>query len=95
MTNEQYEYEMKKGHKRANEDGYVYKHILVAEELLGRELADEECVHHIDRDKKNNSPDNLMIFKSNSDHTSFHHGVPCIKINGVYQREDNIYGCIR
>lgn len=87
--NEMYEYEMKKDHARANADGYVYKHILVAEEILGRPLTDEECIHHIDFNKKNNSPDNLMVFRNNSDHISFHQGVACVKVNGVYQREIN------
>lgn len=53
---------------------YVYKHILVAEQMLGRRLKKGECVHHKDLDKKNNDPQNLIVFASNSDHVLFHNG---------------------
>lgn len=60
--------------KHANRDGYMYEHAYIAEQLLGREL-DEEVVHHRDLNRSNNSIDNLLIFKTKSDHTSFHkHG---------------------
>ena len=61
-------------HDRAFDNGCVYEHILVAEEILGRRLNDGECVHYKDLDRTNNSKDNLMIFKTISDHTSFHNG---------------------
>lgn len=63
------------GHSRANNRGYVYTHVLVAEEKLGRLLTEEECVHHIDRDRFNNSPDNIIVFKTVADHSAFHSGV--------------------
>lgn len=59
-------------HPRAMSNGCVYEHILIAEQKLGRELKDGECVHHIDENKRNNDPNNLMIFDSVSSHTSFH-----------------------
>lgn len=62
-------------HPRANNNGCVYTHILVAEEKLGRFLVNGECVHHVDRNRFNNSPDNLIVFKTVADHTAFHHGV--------------------
>ena len=42
--------------------------------MLGRKLNKEECVHHKDRNRSNNSPDNLMVFKTKSDHTAYHNG---------------------
>lgn len=61
-------------HHKANHDGYVYIHQLQAEKKLGRKLKAGECVHHIDRNKCNNDLDNLMVFKTSSDHASFHRG---------------------
>lgn len=72
------------GHPRATEEGYVYTHVLVAEQNLGRYLKSEECVHHIDEDKYNNSPDNLMVFKSLADHSAFHKGVKAVKDGDVW-----------
>ena len=59
-------------HPKANNDGYVYEHIVVAENKLGRPLRDGEIVHHIDGNRSNNSPDNLLVFKSRGDHVAFH-----------------------
>lgn len=59
-------------HHKANKDGGVYEHIVIAEQKLGRPLKDLEVVHHIDGDKDNNAPDNLAVFATKSDHTSYH-----------------------
>lgn len=63
------------GHPRSNNRGYVYTHVLVAEEKLGRPLTNEECVHHVDRNRFNNSTDNIIVFKTVADHSAFHNGV--------------------
>jgi len=47
-------------------------HTLVMEMKLGRPLGREEVVHHIDKDKLNNHPDNLELM-TRSDHSVFHH----------------------
>ena len=47
---------------------YVLEHRLVMAEKLGRMLTDAEVVHHKDRNKLNNHPDNLELFARNSDH---------------------------
>ena len=59
-------------HPHANISGMVYEHVLVAEKKLGRYLTAEEVVHHIDHNRSNNNPDNLMIFKTKKDHSIFH-----------------------
>ena len=62
------------GHPRANYKGWVCEHVIVAEQKLGRFLDKNECVHHIDGNKKNNDPSNIMVFATNADHVSFHKG---------------------
>lgn len=49
------------GHPNANKNGYVLEHRYVAAEQLGRPLASTEEVHHIDGNKHNNKPDNLIV----------------------------------
>lgn len=56
-----------------------YEHVLVAEKALGRKLKnlgaghpDTEVVHHIDGDKTNNTPENLLIC-THAYHTALHH----------------------
>lgn len=95
----QYEYVIDKTHQRANSAGAVYKHMLVAEEKLGRPLLPEEVVHHKDLNKLNNSPDNLMIFASSSDHMRFHmyscdEDMLSLNSNGVYICEKQKFVCI-
>ena len=67
-----YEYVIDKNHHRANIDGAVYVHIIEAEKMLGRNLFDGEVVHHKDRNRLNNSYENLLVFESMADHSRFH-----------------------
>lgn len=46
-------------------------HRVVLEEKLGRRLGSHEVSHHIDEDKSNNDPDNLVAM-TRSEHTSLH-----------------------
>lgn len=71
-------------HPRSTKEGYIYSHILVAEAMLGRYLKQDECVHHIDENKYNNSPNNLIVFKTKADHAAYHKGCDIIKEGDVY-----------
>ncbi|MBQ1361514.1 MAG: HNH endonuclease, partial [Oscillospiraceae bacterium] len=49
-----------------------HTHRIVAEQILGRALLPGEVVHHIDGNKRNNDPANLMVFASQSEHAAWH-----------------------
>jgi hypothetical protein len=48
-----------------------YRHRVIAENLLRRELIANEEVHHVDMNRKNNNPSNLIVIESKN-HLSLH-----------------------
>ena len=72
-------------HPSAKNHGFVYEHIIIAEEILGRGLKKGEVVHHINKKRTDNSPKNLMVFKTNADHSRFH------KTGKAIQNSDGTY----
>jgi len=58
-------------HPRA-QSGYVREHVLVAEQALGHYLPDGAVVHHVDGDKLNNAPANLVVCADQAYHLLLH-----------------------
>ena len=61
-----------KNHPRADLWGYVCEHVLIAEKILGEYIPRGHVIHHINGIKDDNRPENLMWFKSNSEHLKYH-----------------------
>lgn len=59
-------------HPRAKSSGYVRQHIIEMEKMIGRTPTKEEEIHHIDLDKDNNTPKNLLLLENHREHMSIH-----------------------
>lgn len=58
-------------HPCANKAGKVMQHVYVMYKAVHRLLGKNECVHHVDRDRKNNRLSNLRLM-SNVEHAILH-----------------------
>lgn len=66
-------YVLIRNHPYCNKRGYVPKSRLIMEQKLGRFLRPEEVVHHINRNKSDDRPENLILFPNEGAHKR-HHG---------------------
>lgn len=61
----------KPNHPFSDHRGYIREHRFIVEKIIGRFLKPREHCHHINRIRDDNRPENLMAFKTKSDHVSF------------------------
>lgn len=74
---------------------YEYEHVIVAEEMLGRPLKEGEVVHHLDFNRTNNSPDNLLVL-SGPMHMKLHTWLDKVEIIPKPEYQERINrGCVR
>lgn len=66
-----YLYAVVPNHPHAKKYGYVLMHRVVMENHLGRLLNSTEIVHHLDKNRHNNSIENLEVMSGNT-HSSLH-----------------------
>lgn len=60
------------GYVRTGKHPGQYMHRLLVEKALGRKLKGAECVHHVDGNKANNTPSNLVVCPDQSYHALLH-----------------------
>ena len=75
--------------KHSGYKGYVYEHIYVTEQSLGRSLTTDEDVHHLDGVRTNNSISNLLVL-SHSMHSKLHNWLKSVEI---IKKQDNPKNC--
>lgn len=69
-------------HPRANSQNYVMEHILVAEQVLGKYLPPRARIHHVNRDRGDNRPANLVICENDSYHKLLHDRLTALEACG-------------
>ncbi len=66
-------------HPRADSHRYVFEHIIVAEKALGKHLPQGAVIHHVNEDKTDNRPENLVICQDNGYHLLLHRRMNAIR----------------
>lgn len=69
-------------HPHARSDGYVFEHVMVAVEALGKPLPDGAIVHHHNEDRGDNRPENLVICEDRAYHNLLHQRMRALEACG-------------
>ncbi len=78
----EYRYVYLPDHESATSYGCVAVHILTAEKALGHRLPVGAKVHHVDTNKQNNAPNNLVICQDAAYHSLLHFRMRVVRAGG-------------
>src|SRR5690242_4368171 len=59
-------------HFHVDGKGWAHEHVMLAEKALGKQLPRGAQVHHVDGNKQNNAPNNLVVCEDASYHRLLH-----------------------
>lgn len=91
MHNQGYKVISKMHSKNNNTVELMFEHDYLANILLNGELPEGSTVHHIDKNRANNSLDNLMIFKNSISHKRFH---TAKRAYLIYDEKSCLFDCV-
>lgn len=66
-------------HPKANRQGYVNEHVIVAEKALGKFLPDKAVPHHANQIRSDNSSKNIVICEDQAFHNLLHRRMRALK----------------
>lgn len=70
------------GHPRADRDGHVKEHKVIAERAIGRYLPLGAEIHHVDENPLNNANSNLVICQDRAYHKLLHKRARIVRAGG-------------
>lgn len=69
-------------HPHAMKKGYVLEHLVIASKALGKPLPPKAQVHHVNRDPRDNRPENLVICEDAAFHRLLHRRQDALEASG-------------
>lgn len=73
---------LNRNHHRATHEGYVFEHILIAEQVLGKPIGKEHEIHHVDEIPAHNNNNNLVVCENHAYHLFLHRRARALKACG-------------